>query len=110
MNRDEIYLRHILYAIGVIRGYAGAGVEAFAEDAMRQDAIIRRLEIIGEAVKQLSDATRELEPEVPWRRIGGMRDRLIHGYAEVDLEIVWGVVEMELPRLEAAVRRLLAES
>jgi uncharacterized protein with HEPN domain len=75
-------------------------------DRMRQDAVIRKLEIIGEAVKQLSDATRQRQPEIPWRQIAGMRDRLTHNYFGVDLVLVWRVVEHDLPALKVAVDAL----
>lgn len=108
MSRDELYLQHILDAIEVVRGYVEVGEEAFRGDVMRQDAILRRLAVIGEAVKLLSPDAFAAEPQTPWRRIAGMRDRLIHGYASVDLDIVWRVAQAELPQLEAATRRLLA--
>lgn len=65
--------------------------------------------MIGEAVKLLSDHSLAAEPQVPWRRIAGMRDRLIHGYSTVDLDIVWRVTQVELPPLAAAVERLLGQ-
>ncbi len=68
-------------------------------DPKTQDAVIRNIEIIGEAVKRLSAATREAHPEVPWSKIAGTRDRIIHGYFNVDLDIIWDVVETELPSL-----------
>lgn len=108
MSRDELYLRHILDAIEAIRGYVEAGEQAFRRDVMRQDAVLRRLAVVGEAVKLLSAQSLAAEAQVPWRRIAGMRDRLIHGYSNVDLDIVWRVTQVELPPLEAAVRRLLA--
>jgi hypothetical protein len=76
---------------------------------MVQDATIRNLEVIGEAVKGLSEQTRSRAPGVPWRRIAGMRDQLIHHYFGVDLEVVWRVVEAELGPLRQAVDRLLDE-
>lgn len=76
-------------------------------ERMRQDAVIRKLEIIGEAVKQLSNATKESRSEIPWKQIAGMRDRLTHGYFGVDLALVWRVVERDLPALKAAVMALL---
>lgn len=72
MKDERIYLEHIRDAIIDIRAYASVGEEAFLADRMRQDAIIRKLEIIGEAVKRLSEATRAQRPEIPWKRIAGM--------------------------------------
>ena len=69
----------------------------FFSDGKTQDAVIRNIEIIGQAVKGTSDGTRALEPGVPWRQIAGMRDKLIHEYFGVDLALVWDVVENELP-------------
>lgn len=109
MKNERVYLRHILNAIADIREYASVGAEAFAGDRMRQDAIIRKLEIIGEATKQVSDATRARRPEIPWKQIAGMRDRLTHAYFGVDLNLVWRVVERDLTPLAAAVGDLLAE-
>jgi uncharacterized protein with HEPN domain len=73
--------------------------EAFVSDARTQDAVIRNLEVIGEAVKSLSRETKERRPEIPWSMIGGMRDHLIHGYFNVDLSLVWDVVARELEPL-----------
>ena len=110
MKDERIYLGHIRDAISDIRAYASVGEEVFLADFMRQDAIIRKLEIIGEAVKQLSEATRAQRPEIPWKRIAGMRDRLSHAYFGVDLGLVWRVVERDLQPLEAAVAVLLETS
>ncbi len=74
-----------------------------------QDAIIRQLEILGEAGKRLSSALRDATPQVPWRRICGLRDVLIHNYMGVDLEAVWSVVESEIPVLKTAVQIILSE-
>lgn len=75
-----------------------------------QDAIIRQLEVVGEAVKRLPRTVRDAEPQVPWQQIAGLRDRLIHGYDNIDTEIVWGVVERRVPALLAAVERLLVRA
>jgi uncharacterized protein with HEPN domain len=75
---------------------------------MQQDAVIRNFETIGEATKQLSRRLRQAHPELPWRRIAGLRDVLIHDYLGVDLAEVWSVVERDLPELEAKVRAILA--
>ena len=72
-----------------------------------QDATIRNLEIIGEAAKNLSETTRSRRADIPWRQIAGMRDKLIHQYFGVNLELVWKTVEIEIPRLKKAVEELL---
>ncbi len=107
MKDERLYLRHIRDAISDIRAYASVGREAFLADRMRQDAIIRKLEIIGEAVKQLSEETRARRSEIPWKQISGMRDRLTHAYFGVDLGLVWRVVERDLHTLETAVAALM---
>ena len=107
MKDERVYLGHIRDAINDIEAYTSVGRDAFMTERMRQDAVIRRLEIIGEAVKQLSDTTKERRPEIPWKQIAGMRDRLTHDYFGVDLVLVWRVVERDLRALKAAVGALL---
>lgn len=109
MKDDRVYLAHILEAIQDIEQYGSPGRDAFMTDKMRQDALIRKLEVIGEAVKNLSDNAKQRRPEIPWRRIAGMCDRLTHDYFGVDLALVWVAVERELPTLRTAVGQLLAE-
>ena len=77
---------------------------------MIQDAVIRNLEIIGEATKKLTPYLKDRRPEVPWNRIAGMRDVLIHDYFEVDLQIVWDVVKNRLPELKEHIESLIAET
>ena len=69
--------------------------------------MIRNIEVMGEAVRGVSDATRQAHPQIPWGKIAGTRDRVIHGYFRVDLEIVWDVVEKELPNLREPLAALL---
>ena len=107
MTDERLYLGHIRDAIRDIQQYASVGEDAFVADRMRQDAIIRKLEIIGEAVKRLSEATRAQRPEIPWKQIAGMRDRLTHAYFGVDLGLVWRVVERDLEALETATAHLI---
>jgi uncharacterized protein with HEPN domain len=104
---QSAYLDHIVDAIEDIQEYTSVGRDAFMSDRMRQDAVIRKLEIIGEAVKNLSDAIKQLAPSTPWRKIAGMRDRLTHEYFGVDLGLVWTVVERELSLLRTAVDGLI---
>lgn len=107
MKGDRVYLLHIRDSIDRIRGYTSAGKDDFLRDPKTQDAVIRNLEIIGEAAKRLSDKVRRQDAEVPWKQISGMRDKLIHDYFGVSLELVWDTVEGELPRLGSAVERAL---
>jgi uncharacterized protein with HEPN domain len=74
---------------------------------MRQDATLRKLEVIGQAVKNLSEPTKSRRPEIPWKQIAGMRDKVVHDYFGVNLEIVWAVGERELPKLKVAIADLL---
>jgi uncharacterized protein with HEPN domain len=105
--RDErTYLLHAIAAIDAIQSYTVGGREEFLADGKTQDAVIRNIEIIGQAVKGISDDTRALEADVPWRRIAGMRDKLIHEYFGVDIALVWDVVERELPSLRPQLARL----
>ena len=86
---------------------SAAGRAAFLQDEKTQDAVIRNFEIIGEAAKRVSDNGKQLAPTIPWSRIAGFRDVLIHQYEGVDLEQVWNRVERDLPPLELALRTLL---
>jgi uncharacterized protein with HEPN domain len=107
---ERTYLLHAIAAIDAIQNYTVEGRDPFFADGKTQDAVIRNIEIIGQAVKGISDDTRALDTAVPWRQIAGMRDKLIHEYFGVDLALVWDVVERELPslrlRLESLCQRL----
>ena len=107
MRRDLVYLDHIREAIERITAYSAAGREEFFRNRMVQDAVVRNFEIIGEAVKRLSDDLKDRRPDVPWRRVAGFRNVLIHDYMNVDEEEVWNVVETYLPALHKAVDELL---
>lgn len=103
------YLQHIRDALRSIKDYTAGGRDGFFGSKMVQDAVVRNLEIVGEATKALATEVKDRAPDVPWRRIAGMRDQLIHHYFGVDLEIVWRVVEIELEPLLLAVERLLSD-
>lgn len=110
-SRDHTYLVHMLAAIERIRRYVGRkGRATFLRNALLQDAVIRNIEIVGEAAGRVSTETTSRTPEVPWREIVGMRHRLIHGYLEVNLNTVWQVVARDLPALERTLRALVERS
>jgi uncharacterized protein with HEPN domain len=100
VSRNVDYLEHILGAIAKIEAYAAIDDEQFFSDPVRQDAIIRQLEIIGEATKRLSRNFRKSHSQVAWRRMAGMRDVLIHNYMGVDLGLVWSVAQQDIPVLK----------
>ena len=77
-------------------------------DDKTQSAVMRQLEIIGEATKRLSEEFRRVHPDLPWREMAATRDRLVHGYFTVKLDIVWNVVEKDLPHVKRYVGTLLA--
>lgn len=99
MNRDQTYVNQILDAINKINDYTVEGRDVFYETVIIQDAVIRNIEIIGEVSKRISDAFKESHDSVPWRKMAGIRDVLIHDYDSIDMSIVWNVVSIELPKI-----------
>ena len=105
MPRDDtVYLQHILDAIAKVEEYiAGLDEVNFRNSTLVQDAVIRQLEIIGEAVRRLSPEFRSSHPEVSWQDIAGMRNKLIHDYFGVDIEKVWITAQDDLPHLKRSI-------
>jgi|APFre7841882724_1041349.scaffolds.fasta_scaffold163452_2 uncharacterized protein with HEPN domain len=112
MHKDfRLYLDDIVDAIHQIRTYLeGQNEEAFKKDRKTQDAVIRNLEIIGEAAGKLPEHIQKNEPDIDWRKITGLRNILIHEYFGINLPIIWDVVQNKLTPLEAVCRRLLAKA
>jgi uncharacterized protein with HEPN domain len=107
MKDDRIYIEHILQSIERIGHYLGGkDHQSFADDFMTQDAVVRQLEIIGEATKRISKDLRNLNPQVPWSDMAGMRDILIHDYIDVDLDIVWKTASESIIQLKNLLQNL----
>lgn len=88
---------------------AGMTYEAFLADEKTQDAVIRNLEVVGEATKKLSATLRAKYPDIPWKSMAGVRDRLIHHYFGVNLDIVWAIVTVELPKVALRLEKILEQ-
>jgi uncharacterized protein with HEPN domain len=103
--RDEALRRHILDSVGRIKSYVGGlDEDAFLASAMVQDAVVRQLLIIGEAARHLSAGFKQQHASIPWRKITGMRDKLVQDYLGVDVPVVWHTVTIDLPDLEAKLK------
>jgi len=111
MKRDlNLFLEDVLKNIELIERSVNSLTEfSFQKDEDKIDANIRRLEIIGEAVKNVPENFRKKYPEVPWKDIAGFRDILIHGYFGVELKRVWNIIKNDLPKLKKQVERILLE-
>lgn len=108
MPRDyRVYLEDILEAIQKIHKYTrGLSLETFSGDSKTQDAVVRNLEVIGEAIKKVPDEVRSGYPHVDWKKIAGLRDILIHEYFGIDVEIVWDIVQNKVPVLGKEIERM----
>lgn len=107
-KNPKFFLRHILESIRWIEEYTeGISKDDFLRLTKVQDAVIRRLEIVGEAVKNLPSEFREKYLDIPWRQIAGIGDVLIHGYFGVDLDLLWNVVKKDIPDLKQKISKIL---
>lgn len=101
MKDDSVYVDHILTTISKIENFVlGISRDEFEKSVLIQDAVIRNFEIIGEATKKISRDFTKVHPNVPWQDMAGMRDKLIHDYIDVDLDVVWKTIEIDLPLLK----------
>ncbi|MBI5087086.1 MAG: DUF86 domain-containing protein [Acidobacteria bacterium] len=108
MKDDRLYLHHMLERCHRISRFIGSGRDAFMASDETQDAVIRNVEVIGEAAKRVSASTRNHLGSVDWKAICGMRDVLIHDYIGVDLDEVWNVAFFRIPELQSALEQFLA--
>lgn len=111
MRSPSLYLAEIICAIDSIEDFtSGMNKDDFLEDEKTKSAVVRQFEIMGEASKALPDSIKELAPDIPWSKIAGMRDRLIHAYFIVDYKLVWKTLEEELPRLKERLAMLQVDA
>jgi len=108
MVKDDLaYVEHILDCIRKIKEFSeGLSFKEFSSNELVQDAIIRNIEIIGEASKKVSSDTKQIYFEIPWKVIAGMRDKLIHDYLGVDVEVVWRTIKEDIIILERQIREI----
>lgn len=111
MSRDyKVYFEDILEAINKIRLYTeNLLLQTFSDDYKTLDAVVRNLEIIGEAVKKVPEDIRLRYPDVEWKKIASLRDVLIHEYFGVDREMIWDIIQNKLPLLEKQIKQILNE-
>ena len=112
MKKDDlIFIEHILDSINKIEKYVNEiSVEEFVDNELIQNGVIRNFEIIGESTKHLSADFRDKQPEVPWKKISGMRDILIHDYLGIDIYSVWDTIEKDLPELKEQLNSIIQNS
>ena len=111
MKRDSrLFVQDILESIEKIETYTqGLTIQDFFQNDQIQDAVVRRFEIIGEATKNLPKELRDRYPDIPWRTIAGLRDVLIHSYFKINSELVWDVIDQQLPNLKSQIQRILTD-
>ena len=109
-NRDDIVrIQHMLDAVQKITEFIQGRTRADLDvDEKLTLALIRLLEVVGEAAKSVSSPLRERYPQIPWREIAGTRDRLIHGYFDIDMDIIWKIVSQDLPPLISEIKKMLS--
>ncbi len=112
MARDvRLFLQDILENIKDIKNFSKGIVKAdLKKDIMRQKAIVRSIEIIGEAVKNIPDSLKNKHLEIPWRKIAGTRDLIIHAYFGVDLDVAWKIIQEDIIDLEPKIQKILNDS
>ena len=106
MNRDIAYIGHMLESIEHIKEYTKNGREYFLGDQKTQDAVIRNIIILGEAAKNISEECKGAFADIPWKKIAGMRNEVVHNYINVDPDVVWNVAESSVVTLERQLQKI----
>ena len=109
MKRNhKLYLKDIIDSIKAIEEFIeGMSFEEFKDDDRTSSAVVRKLEIIGESTKQLPEEIKQKNPELPWKEMAGMRDRLIHSYFGIDYELVWKTITKRIPETKPLIKKIL---
>jgi len=106
-RRDKDFIGDIQEAMEAVAGYTrGLTYKTFLEDRKTQDAVVRNFEVMGEAAKNISSAFRGKYPDVPWKEIAGLRDKLIHFYFGIDYKIIWNITRKSLPNLRKQIKTI----
>lgn len=111
MKRDiRLFVKDIISAMDSIEKFvSGMTIDVLEKDDKTSSAVIRKFEIIGEATKHIPDALRRKHSEIPWSRMSGMRDRLVHAYFGIDYKLVWDAIKLEIPNLKSKLEKMLAD-
>ncbi|HEX8229036.1 MAG TPA: DUF86 domain-containing protein [Chloroflexia bacterium] len=110
MRDDKLYLIHISECIERVESYVAGGKAEFMSSSLIQDAVARNLQVMAESTQRLSDGAKMAHPEIDWREIAGFRNVLVHDYLDTDREILWQVIERDLPPLKAAMHAMLTSA
>lgn len=110
MSNDRLYLAHVRDSLMEVRAFVrDESYESFRENRMVQNAVLRSFEVVGEAARRVSAGFREAHPEVPWRLMGDFRNKLIHDYFDLDLEIIWKTATEDAPSLLRQIEEIIDE-
>ena len=110
MRNYRLYLKDIFEAMEAVQTFVeGIDFDALVADDKTASAVVRKLEIVGEAAKNVPETIRQKYPQVPWRAMAGMRDRIIHAYFAVDYVVVWNTLKVDIPQLQPIIRQILED-